>query len=150
MNGRQRVKPVVLLLALMLAMPSAWACSELIGTYEAWRGAETQYRVKRQKNRFVLMQREAKSERWNIVESSAKRLSPDEIARRFGLDTDSNSCAIEYRSGVLVKTFIGARYVRQTDQKHAPSLTPSKTGVVLFPVDGPAEVWGKDIYPLQE
>lgn len=150
MNDMQRVKAITMLLGLMLVVPSSWACSDLIGMYEPWRGADTQYRVKRQKNRFVLMQREAKSDPWNIVESSAKRLSPDEIARRFGLDTDGNSCAIEYRSGVLVKTFIGARYVRQTDQKHAPSLTPSKTGVVLFPVDGPAGVWGKDIYPLRE
>lgn len=150
MNDMRRVKPVTMLLLLMLVVPSSWACSELIGMYEQSRGAETQYKVKRQKNRFVLMQREAKSERWSIIESSAKRLSPDEIARRFGLDTDSNSCALEYRSGVLVKTFIGARYVRQMDQNRVPSLMPSKTGVLLFPIEGTAAVWGKDIYPLQE
>jgi hypothetical protein len=150
MNGIQRIKPVALMLALMLVVPSTWACSELIGTYEAWRGAETQYRVKRQKNKFVLMHRQAKSEPWNIIESSTKRLSPNEIARRFGVDTDSNSCAIEYESGVLVKTFIGARYVRQVDQNRSPGLTPSRTGVLLFPAEESLAMWGKDIYPLEE
>lgn len=149
MNQILRIQPVALLLGLMLAVPSAWSCSELIGMYEPWRGAEMQYRVKRQKNKFVLMHRQAKSERWSIIESSAKRLSPDEIARRFGLDTDSNSCAIEYKSGVLVKTFIGARYVRQVDQNRSPNMTPSRTGVLLFPGEESLAVWGKDIYPLE-
>ncbi|RQO37207.1 hypothetical protein DBR37_03185 [Herminiimonas sp. KBW02] len=139
-----------MLLVLMLVVPSSWACSELIGMYEPWRGADMQYRVKRQKNKFVLMQRQTKSERWNIIESSTKRLSPNEIARRFGVDTDGNSCAIEYKSGVLVKTFIGARYVRQVDQNRSPGLTPSRTGVLLFPVEKSLAVWGKDIYPLEE